>query len=177
MQFGWVKAHVGIEGNEHADRMAKAGCRESLLPQITEGGVRARWKDIRGRGWAATGPGMGWVVQWSRRAVLRYTQLQVGRGDVGEWWQVIGAQGNLCRLCGVEEETGVHLAFGYEESYGLWPWLWTSLEELDDRKKWRYNISNKNLAPHRTQCALGALDTPGVATPTLYVTCAPMSST
>lgn len=122
MQFGWVKAHVGIEGNEHADRMAKAGCRESLLPQITEGGVRARWKDIRGRGWAATGLGMGWVVLCSRRAVLRYTQLWVGRGDVGEWRQVIGAQGNLCRLCGVEEETGVHLAFSCEESYGLWPW-------------------------------------------------------
>lgn len=86
---------------------------------------------------------MGWVVLWSRRAVLRYTQLRVGRGDVGEWRQVIGAQGNLCRLCGVEEETGVHLAFGCEESYGLWPWNWTSLEELDDRKKWRYTVEGE----------------------------------
>ena len=31
-QFGWVKAHTGIDGNERADLMAKAGCRESLLP-------------------------------------------------------------------------------------------------------------------------------------------------
>ena len=34
MQFGWVKAHAGIGGNERADLMAKAGCRESLLPQV-----------------------------------------------------------------------------------------------------------------------------------------------
>ena len=40
-QFGWVKDHVGIDGNEKADLMAKTGCRESLLPQVTEGGVRA----------------------------------------------------------------------------------------------------------------------------------------
>lgn len=46
MQFSWVKGHVGIGGNERADQMAKAGSRESLLPQITEGGVRARWKAI-----------------------------------------------------------------------------------------------------------------------------------
>ena len=48
-QFGWVKAHVGVDGSERADLMAKAGCRESLLPQVTEGGVRAYWKDVRSR--------------------------------------------------------------------------------------------------------------------------------
>ena len=40
-RFGWVKAHVGIDGNERADLMAKVGCRESLQPQVTERGVRA----------------------------------------------------------------------------------------------------------------------------------------
>ena len=40
-RFGRVKAHAGVNGNELADLRAKAGCRESLLPQITEGGVGA----------------------------------------------------------------------------------------------------------------------------------------
>ena len=31
-RFGWVKAYVGIDGNQRADLMPKAGCRESLLP-------------------------------------------------------------------------------------------------------------------------------------------------
>ena len=26
LRFGWVKAHVGIGGNERADALAKAGC-------------------------------------------------------------------------------------------------------------------------------------------------------
>ena len=122
MQFGWVKAHVGVDGNEGADLMAKEGCRESLLPQVTEGGVRAYWKDVRSREREQRGLGFGRVVRWNRRAVLRYTHLRVGKGDVGEWRHVIGNKDTLCRLCGVEEETGTHLVFGCEESYGLRPW-------------------------------------------------------
>ena len=135
-QFGWVKAHVGVERNERVDLMAKAGCRESLLLQVTEGGVRAYWKDVRSRDRAQRGLGSGRVVRWNRRAVLRYTHLRVGKGDVGEWRQVIGNEDTLCRLCGVEVETGTHLVFGCEESYGLRPWNWASWEGLDDKRRW-----------------------------------------
>ena len=83
-RFGWVKAHTGIDGNERADLMAKAGCRESILPQATEGEVRAYWKDVRNVERAQRGLGSGRVVRWDRRAVLRYTHLRVGKGDVGE---------------------------------------------------------------------------------------------
>ena len=117
-----MKPHTGIDGNERADLMAKTGCRESLQPQITEGGVRAYWKDVRSGERAQRGLGSGQVVRCDRRAVLRYNHLRLGKGDVGECRRVIGANGTLCRLCGVEEETGTHLVFGCEESYGLRPW-------------------------------------------------------
>lgn len=71
MQFGWVKAYVGIQANEHADLMATAGCRASVLLQIMEGGVHAMWKDRRSRERVSSGWGMGWVVCWNRRAALR----------------------------------------------------------------------------------------------------------
>ena len=67
-------------------------------------------------------------MRWDRRAVLRYTHLRVGKGDVGEWRRVIWAEGTLCRLCGVEEESGTHLVLGCEESYGLRLWAWVSWE-------------------------------------------------
>ena len=81
-RFGWVKANAGIDGNERADLMAKTGCREPLLPQVTEGGVTAYWKDVRRRDRAQRGLGSGRVVRWDRRAVLRYTHLRVGKGDI-----------------------------------------------------------------------------------------------
>ena len=133
-RFGWVKAHIGIQGNERADLMVRAGCREPLLPQVTEGGVRAYWKDVRSGERAQRGLGSGRVVRWNRRAVLRYTHLRVGKGDVGEWRRVIGTESTLCHLCGVEEETGAHLVFGCEESYGLRPWNWASWGEMDDKR-------------------------------------------
>ena len=142
-QFGWVKAHAGVDGNERADLRAKAGCRESLLPQITEGGVRAYWKDVRARERAQWGLESGRVVRWNRRAVLRYPHLRVGKGYVGEWRRVIGIECTLCRLCGVEEETGTHLVFGCEESYRLRPWNWTSWEEMDDKRKCQYTVGGE----------------------------------
>ena len=160
-RFGWVKAHAGIRGNERADQMAKAGCRESFLPQVTEGGLRARWKAIHSKERAKSGLGDGRVVRWHRRAVFRYTQLQVGKGDVGEWRRVLGAGETLCRLCGVEEQTGTLLVFGCEGSYELRPWNWTSWEELDDRRKWRYTVEGeggKLIAQDKVEGLFYALD-------------------
>ena len=71
----------------------------------------------------------------NRRAVLRYTHMRVGKGDVGKWRRAIGNENTMCRLCGVEEETGTHLVFGCEESYGLRPWDWTLWEEMDDKRR------------------------------------------
>ena len=102
--------------------------------------MRAYGKDVHSRERAQKGLGSGQVVLWNKTAGLKYMHLRVGKGDVGEWRRVIGNTGTLCRLCGVEEETGTHLVFGYEGSYGLRPWDWTSWEEMDDKRKWRYTV-------------------------------------
>lgn len=41
VRFVWGKAYAGIPENESADRFAKAGCRPSLLSQVTKGGIWA----------------------------------------------------------------------------------------------------------------------------------------
>ena len=41
LHFGWVKAHVGIEGNGRADALAKMGCSVGGPHRVTESGVRA----------------------------------------------------------------------------------------------------------------------------------------
>lgn len=105
--------------------MVKAGCRESLLPQVIEGGIRARWKHIWGIERAKLELGAGRVVRWNRRAVLRYTQLRVVQGDVREWRRTLRVGETLCRLCRVEVETGTHVVFGCEESYKIRSWAWT----------------------------------------------------
>ena len=53
---------------------------------------------------------------------------------------MIGTEGTLCRLCGVEEETGTHLVFRCEESYGLRPWNWASWEEMDYKRRRQYTV-------------------------------------
>ena len=105
--------------------------------------MRAYWKDVRSRERAQRGLGSGRVVRWNRWAVLRYTHLRVCKGDVGEWRRVVGDGDTLCRLCGVEKETGAHLVFRCEGSYGLRPWDRTSWEELDDKRRWRYTVEEE----------------------------------
>ena len=81
--------------------------------------------------------------------------------DVGEWRRVIGNEDTLCRLCGVEEETGTHLVFGCSESYELRPWDWTSWEELNDKRRWRYTVEGeggKMLVRDRVEVFFVALD-------------------
>ena len=56
---------------------------------------------------------------------------------------MVGNENTLCRLCRVEEETGTHLVFGCNESYGLRPWDWISWEEMDDKQRWQYTVEGQ----------------------------------
>ena len=74
VRLGWVKAHVGIEGNEVVDAIAKGGCRAPLCPVIMEGGIRDWWHSAWQEERCVAGAGMGRVVRWGRKAVRLYSQ-------------------------------------------------------------------------------------------------------
>ena len=86
--LGWVKSHIGIEGNEKAGEMAKAGAeRSSEMLQVTEGGIRQKIKMWRQKikMWRyevreVKGYGKGKATSWARSTTTNYSQLRTNRG-------------------------------------------------------------------------------------------------
>ena len=79
--LGWVKAHVGISGNERADGQAKLAAGGRGGTAVMEGGIRAECKERRRRERVVRGFGSGMVVLWtSRYAITAFSQLRTNKG-------------------------------------------------------------------------------------------------
>ena len=112
--LGWIKAHVGIPGNEGADAAAKRGAGMDELVKVTpavrqrtvDQVLRTRKKSRFKRAW-----GGGLPLGWGRRACTAYTRLRTGRGDIGSWRSRIGEEDDRCRKCGESEAGGEHRVF------------------------------------------------------------------
>jgi len=90
VRFAWVKAHLGTQGNERADLMAKSGANlgdeeEGIEKVITEGGLRQEWKRRRAEERKVKGTGMGRVVRWNSRAQVNYVHCRTGKDNLQAW--------------------------------------------------------------------------------------------
>ena len=136
--LGWVKAHIGIHGNEMADRMAKKGAEKGAeILQVTEGGIQQKVKSWRKEERQVAGFGKGKAVSWNRRQTTTYSQLRTNKGALQSWkHRIEKAEDPGCRYCeGDEAETGDHIMFKYRKWDNLRRKVW--VEEEHTVRCWR----------------------------------------
>ena len=124
--LAWVKAHVGISGNERANGQAKLAAEGRDGTTVTEGEIRAECKKRRRQERVVRGFGSGRVVRWSSRyAITAFSQLRMNKGLLASWLRKIGrVDSDLCRRCSVEE-IGSHAALGCMAGEG-WGRRWST---------------------------------------------------
>ena len=130
VRLAWVKAHVGIQGNE-SRRKSKILYLGGGTGGPHRGGYQAAADSPKEGGTLPTGWGKGRIARWSRRAATRYTHCRTGKGDLRGWLREIGREdGEECRWCGEGYEDGNHIVCHCEK-------LWRPENSLNRGAKWR----------------------------------------
>ena len=116
--ISWVRAHIGIKGNELADQRATFESHRGEITQgtrtATEGGIRRVTKEARAQERAVAGFGRGKAVGWKRRALAAYTWMRTGKGPQREWLHKIGKATDTSCPCGERIQSGEHIVWHCE---------------------------------------------------------------
>ena len=118
--ISWVRSHIGIPGNEAADRLADwqshLGAAMNIPTIATREGLRTHHKAIRKDCRAQASLGMGRKVLWRRRALSAYTWMRTNRGPQREWLHRIRKADSAQCDCG-EIQSGDHVTFHCPEHH------------------------------------------------------------
>ena len=111
--ISWVRAHIGISGNELADQHATfhsfRGAIAGDKRTATEGGIRRIPKEVRAAERTAEGYGLGGRATWGRHTLSAYTWFRTGKGPQREWLHKIKKAEDPSCPCGAATQTGDHI--------------------------------------------------------------------
>ena len=113
--ISWVRAHIGIKGNELADQHATfqsfRGEIAGATRTATEGGIRRIAKEARASERTVETFGLGGRVLWGRRALAAYTWFRTGRGPQQQWLHKIGKAEDPSCPYGAIIQSGEHIVW------------------------------------------------------------------